>query len=103
MTNVTQHHEMSRFAHCHFEKSEKKGKLKKKFFFFSIHDVKIDMTAALQTCYDILMLIGIPSSLKQLLFLCSINLRVISFKGLSSQWAGVIILTITTLSNFNRF
>jgi hypothetical protein len=55
---VTQHHEMSRV----FEKSEKKGKVKKYIFVlvYMMYFVKIDqlqypdMTTALQTCrYDI--------------------------------------------------
>jgi hypothetical protein len=58
-----------------------------------------DMTTAIQ--YIVLVLIGIPSSLKQLLFLCSkgnfLQRTFITMGGCHH------VLTITTLSDFNRF
>jgi hypothetical protein len=84
---------------CRFEKSKKKGNVKYFFFLvlvyavFMMYFVKIDqlrypdMTTALQICYNI-------NADWHTFFLEAIAfsfvLRVFSFKGLLSQWAGVI-------------
>jgi hypothetical protein len=89
---------------------EEKGKVKK-IIFFSIHDVFCQnrpiavpryffMTTALQTCYNIIA-DWHTFFLKQLLFLCSkgnfLQRTFITMGGCHH------VLTITTLSNFNRF
>jgi hypothetical protein len=66
---------MSRFAHLR----------KSSMYFVKIDQLRYpDMSAAIQTCYEINA--DQHTFLKQLLLLF---LRVISFKGLLSQWAGV--------------